>query len=81
MNLHFILFSYLSYMPLCCVVGLTGNCMVVILIRSILFFTDLFNLQFVQFQSYFQEVALKCLPPHTGTDVLAVFVVSAFLLG
>lgn len=25
---------YLSYMPLCCVVGLTGNCMVVILIRT-----------------------------------------------
>jgi len=25
---------YLSYMPLCCLVGLTGNCMVWILIRS-----------------------------------------------
>uniref|UniRef100_A0AC34Q280 G-protein coupled receptors family 1 profile domain-containing protein n=1 Tax=Panagrolaimus sp. JU765 TaxID=591449 RepID=A0AC34Q280_9BILA len=25
---------YLSYMPLCCFVGLTGNCMVLILIRS-----------------------------------------------
>lgn len=24
---------YLSYMPLCCFVGLTGNCMVLILIR------------------------------------------------
>ncbi|KAL3077914.1 hypothetical protein niasHS_013443 [Heterodera schachtii] len=30
----FVSILYLSYMPLCCVVGLTGNCMVVVLIRS-----------------------------------------------
>lgn len=29
----FIAILYLSYMPLCCFVGLTGNCMVLILIR------------------------------------------------
>ncbi|CAD5228307.1 unnamed protein product [Bursaphelenchus xylophilus] len=33
-EMSFLALLYLSYMPLCCLVGLTGNCMVYILIRT-----------------------------------------------